>query len=347
MPLDGHSYLVGQGWSGTGSGLRKGAISRPITIPQKRTLAGIGKDRDEAFPFWDHVFEVAASAIQFEYFSSDDEDGSTAKIQSTRASTLELKQTSTGILSNRAPVIGAPASSGATTPSLDSGSDSLAPRLSLIALAKKEAARRSLYSGFFRGPVLGPDDVQSEMVKTEAFASPQASTDVTATPESTQSKKKRKLDSDVDASRTCETDREERKRQKRLRKEAEKVAKKARRRKEKGKDKQVDTDDFAEIPAVEETVPPPPPPQEEAKPEQPTSMTTADKPDKHKEKKKKKRSKEPPPDGVNTGGDPGHLPSADERTLGSSAVTTEDMARPGKGHSSPTKSKKRKRNRLP
>ena len=53
MPLDGHAFLVNQGWSGAGTGLRNGSISRPISIPQKRNLAGIGKDRDEAFPFWD------------------------------------------------------------------------------------------------------------------------------------------------------------------------------------------------------------------------------------------------------------------------------------------------------
>ena len=53
MPLDGHAFLVNQGWSGAGTGLRSGSISRPISIPQKRTLSGIGKDRDEAFPFWD------------------------------------------------------------------------------------------------------------------------------------------------------------------------------------------------------------------------------------------------------------------------------------------------------
>jgi hypothetical protein len=53
MPLDGHAFLLSQGWSGSGSGLRNGAISRPITVTQKKTLAGIGKDRDEAFPFWD------------------------------------------------------------------------------------------------------------------------------------------------------------------------------------------------------------------------------------------------------------------------------------------------------
>jgi hypothetical protein len=53
MPLDGHSYLLSQGWTGKGTGLRHGAITRPLAIPQKKTLAGLGKDRDEAFPFWD------------------------------------------------------------------------------------------------------------------------------------------------------------------------------------------------------------------------------------------------------------------------------------------------------
>jgi hypothetical protein len=53
MPLDGHGYLVSQGWKGKGTALREGAISRPIAIAQKKTLGGVGKDRDEAFPFWD------------------------------------------------------------------------------------------------------------------------------------------------------------------------------------------------------------------------------------------------------------------------------------------------------
>ena len=53
MPLNGHEYLVSQGWHGKGSGLRKGAISRPIMVAQKKSLSGVGKDRDEAFPFWD------------------------------------------------------------------------------------------------------------------------------------------------------------------------------------------------------------------------------------------------------------------------------------------------------
>lgn len=53
MPLDSAAYLTSLGWQGSGSGLRKGGMSKPLAIPQKRTLAGLGKDRDEAFPFWD------------------------------------------------------------------------------------------------------------------------------------------------------------------------------------------------------------------------------------------------------------------------------------------------------
>ena len=53
MPLNSHSYLVAQGWQGTGTALRDGAVARPVIIAQKKTLAGVGKDRDEAFPFWD------------------------------------------------------------------------------------------------------------------------------------------------------------------------------------------------------------------------------------------------------------------------------------------------------
>lgn len=67
-------------------------------------------------------------------------------------STITLKRTSTGILSNRRPVSGTPANSGTTTP----GSET--PRLSLLANAKREAAKHGLYSNFLRGPILGPDE---------------------------------------------------------------------------------------------------------------------------------------------------------------------------------------------
>ena len=74
MPLDAHSYLTSQGWSGKGSGLRDGSLVRPLAIPQKRTLAGVGKDRDEAFPFWDHLFSAAAKTIRVRIDSDEDDD---------------------------------------------------------------------------------------------------------------------------------------------------------------------------------------------------------------------------------------------------------------------------------
>ncbi|KXN88266.1 G patch domain-containing protein 4 [Leucoagaricus sp. SymC.cos] len=158
MPLDGHSYLISQGWSGHGTGLRKDAIIRPLAIPQKRTLAGLGKDRDEAFPFWDHLFSVAAKTIQVK-LSKDDDDGDSSD-SDTPPVTNQLDRTTTGILSNKAPKQGTPASGSATPtlapnpsfPSLLSSSST-----NLLLAAKREAAKRTLYSRFFRGPVLGPE----------------------------------------------------------------------------------------------------------------------------------------------------------------------------------------------
>ncbi|KAJ7784445.1 hypothetical protein B0H16DRAFT_1670795 [Mycena metata] len=153
MPLDSHSYLVAQGWTGSGTGLRQGAISRPLAIPQKKTLAGLGKERDEAFPFWDHLFSAASKSIQIK-ISKDGEDTDDDSDAEPNVN-VSFKRTSTGILSNRRPVTGAtPAhDSGATTPDTDDTS----PRLTLLATAKREAAKRNLYSRFFKGPVLGPD----------------------------------------------------------------------------------------------------------------------------------------------------------------------------------------------
>jgi len=152
MPLDGHSYLASYGWSGKGTGLRSGAIDKPLTIPPKRNLSGVGKDRDEAFPFWDHLYSAATKAITIKIAHEDDEndDGDTNEDTST---TLQLKRTATGIISNRRPISGTPASaSGTSTPDSDTY-----PRASVMTIAKREAARKGLYSRFFRGPILAPD----------------------------------------------------------------------------------------------------------------------------------------------------------------------------------------------
>ena len=99
-----------------------------------------------------------------------------------------------------------------------------------MALAKREAARRGLYSRFFRGPILGPD-VHPEMVETEATAGDNARV-------GTEKRSKKKSPSGEEA--LTEDPNEEAKRQKRLRKKAERAAKKlhCHKGKERGGDEQ-------------------------------------------------------------------------------------------------------------
>lgn len=146
MPLNSHSYLVAQGWKGTGKALREGAINRPVVIAQKKTLAGVGRDRDEAFPFWDHVFTVTATSINVK-LCNDDDNESVDTLPS--GSSTPLDRTSTGILSNKPKKVGLSV--------LETPTALQSTRLSIVALAKREAARRALYSRFFRGPALSPD----------------------------------------------------------------------------------------------------------------------------------------------------------------------------------------------
>ena len=160
MPLDGHGHLVAQGWGGSGSGLRTGSISKPIIIAQKKNLAGVGKDRDEAFPFWDHVFNAAVGAIQIKIATSDTDDSDASDSES--PAQFQPRLTSTGILSNRRPPSGISADSGATTPTHEG-----TPAVNLMVLAKREAARKGLYARFFRGPVIGPDSNETVLAATE------------------------------------------------------------------------------------------------------------------------------------------------------------------------------------
>lgn len=185
MPLDSHSYLARQGWKGKGTALREGGLERPIAIPQKKTLSGLGKDRDEAFPFWDHLFTAAASAIKLKLDSDDEVDSG----DESGPSSLNFARTQTGIISNRRPADGTPAdTSGTSTPVSD------APRLSLIATAKREAARKGLYSRFFRGPVLGPDPVQEivEAIEEAVIATASNEGNELVEADTGNSKKKRK-----------------------------------------------------------------------------------------------------------------------------------------------------------
>ncbi|KAI6147313.1 hypothetical protein BKA82DRAFT_956173 [Pisolithus tinctorius] len=220
MPLDGYTYLTSYGWTGKGNGLRKGAIEKPIAIPQKRNLAGVGKDRDEAFPFWDHLFAAASKAITIKVASDDDDDGENENDEDLpKIEPPEIKRTSTGIISNRRPVLGIPTSestSGTATPDPYVG-----PKLSLIAAAKREAVKRGLYSRFFRGPILGPDDEPSTCTTIPATSiSPSLPASSETTPEPVEKKSKRRRS---ESNAETKEERRERKRIKRERKEARRL----------------------------------------------------------------------------------------------------------------------------
>ncbi|KAL0580661.1 hypothetical protein V5O48_001391 [Marasmius crinis-equi] len=219
MPLDGHQYLVSQGWAGKGTGLRQGAITRPIAVSQKKTLAGLGKDRDEAFPFWDHLFSAASKSIQVKISNdSDDSDADTAD----DGSAPILKRTTTGILSNRRPATETPATTSGTstpvTPPLDG------PRMSLIALAKREAAKRNLYSRFYRGPILGPDlpEQRPSSSRTRSQSPAEMGNDDDGEKKVQRSEKKKRKGEDLE-----KEEKRERKRRKKELKALEKLEKKA------------------------------------------------------------------------------------------------------------------------
>lgn len=118
-------------------------------------------------------------------------------------------------MSNRRPVTGTAANSGNTTP------ESEVPRYSLLANAKREAAKRGLYSRFFRGPILGPHEVEASPDTTLKSSSYDASQSISAQVIYEQPKKKRKTEDDAEG----REERRDRKRRKKELKEAEAVEK--------------------------------------------------------------------------------------------------------------------------
>ncbi|KAL4400067.1 hypothetical protein ACI68E_002982 [Malassezia pachydermatis] len=66
MPLNTSEYLTKQGWSGHGTpldGERGRGLRKPIIIPQKRNLGGVGQNRDRAVEWWDDIFAAGAKAL--------------------------------------------------------------------------------------------------------------------------------------------------------------------------------------------------------------------------------------------------------------------------------------------
>ncbi|GAA5872221.1 hypothetical protein JCM1840_004100 [Sporobolomyces johnsonii] len=131
--FDSATYLRGLGWSGPGSSLNNSPHGRakPVTVAQKKTLSGVGRDRDTAFPWWEMVFTSVAGKVG--------------------GAKVEHHRTSTGILSHRPPPPKANAYE-ELTPEEKKSRGGL--NMDAMAHAKLEMARRQLYSGFLRGTVL-------------------------------------------------------------------------------------------------------------------------------------------------------------------------------------------------
>ncbi|GAA5820273.1 hypothetical protein JCM3770_002447 [Rhodotorula araucariae] len=138
--FDSATFLRGLGWNGPGSSLNNSAAGRakPVAVTQKKTLGGVGRDRDTSFAWWDAVFSSVAS-----------------KVGQSTAPSEQHHRTSTGILSHRPP----PPSGNAYEPLTAAQKTGL--NLDAMAAVKLELARRQLYSGFLRGSVItgsGDDD---------------------------------------------------------------------------------------------------------------------------------------------------------------------------------------------
>jgi nucleolar protein TMA23 len=66
MPLNATSYLEEHGWEGKGvalDGKQGRGLKKPLALPMKRNLKGLGKDRDRATEWWDCLFEVSQSSV--------------------------------------------------------------------------------------------------------------------------------------------------------------------------------------------------------------------------------------------------------------------------------------------
>jgi len=104
------------------------------------------------------VYAVAANAIQIKIGDSEDEGSVTSSVvpKVTGEPNNQLQVTQTGILSNRRPTAVPKSRLSDETPyGLGQGSSvSSGTSFDLLALARKEAAKRELYSRFHRGAVL-------------------------------------------------------------------------------------------------------------------------------------------------------------------------------------------------
>ncbi|GAA5915690.1 hypothetical protein JCM5296_003494 [Sporobolomyces johnsonii] len=210
--FDSATYLRGLGWSGPGSSLNNSPHGRakPVTVAQKKTLSGVGRDRDTAFPWWEMVFTSVAGKVG--------------------GAKVEHHRTSTGILSHRPP------------PPKANAYEELTPEekrtrgglnMDAMAHAKLEMARRQLYSGFLRGTVLtgsGDDNKVDEAPTKKRKRSDDEADDSRA-----EEVEKASGEEDNGSSKRSKEERREARRKRKEEKQAKKDAKK-RDRKGKGKE---------------------------------------------------------------------------------------------------------------
>lgn len=114
------------------------------------------------------MFAAAAISIKAKLYK-DDEDAVSRSLQTHRILTIRrqdtpqpsgsvtpIDRTSTGIISNKPQKVGLSV--------LDTLATSKIGGMSVAALAKRESAKRGLYSRFFRGPVLGSDTEERQVL---------------------------------------------------------------------------------------------------------------------------------------------------------------------------------------
>lgn len=230
-PFDAGTYLRGLGWQGPGSSLNnsKDGRAKPVTVVQKKTLAGIGRDRDTSFAWWDAIFSSVANKVGTAQVralapslptSERGRSPARAHITFTRLQP-EQQRTTTGILSHRPP----PSKLNAYDEDRSkSGSETPKTGLNLDAMAavKLEQARRQLYSGFLRGTVINATTEEEEK-----------GTAATGAASSSKGKKRQRSEDEDDDDDSAGTSKEQRRAARAARKEdkarrrAEKEARKA------------------------------------------------------------------------------------------------------------------------
>ncbi|RXK36256.1 hypothetical protein M231_06459 [Tremella mesenterica] len=144
--FDPAAHLHKHGWKGKGTALKHGHATRPLAIVQKKTLSGVGKDRDEAVPFWDHIFASTAASLSLPNSgtSTPITIPSSSKTQMVKNTSWQTHTTST---------------------------------LPISVLTGREVARRGLYSRFLRGAVLSEEfeDLEEGSSEQIGAAGPSAS----------------------------------------------------------------------------------------------------------------------------------------------------------------------------